>query len=158
MSKSTRGDTIIEVMIATALIGIVLSVCYVSVNRSLKVGVSANERSEATRYVESVIEQVRDSARLTSSPVFTKAVDQTFCIKFNPDTQTYVLTDVLTPDTITSIPLECSKGVENRYKIYLSRHDNGDVMTFHVRAKWESVKANQTDSIDMYYRLHKGQI
>lgn len=54
-----RGDTIIEVMLAMAVIGMVLGVAYGIANRSVAIGRSAQERSEALKFAESQVELIK---------------------------------------------------------------------------------------------------
>lgn len=60
--KLQRGDTIVEVMLAMAVIGMVLGVAYGIANRSVTIGRSAQERSEALKIAESQLELIKEYA------------------------------------------------------------------------------------------------
>lgn len=55
---NTRGDTIVEVLIATAVVSIVLTGALTVSNSSLKQIRAAQERSEAQAYVQSIVESL----------------------------------------------------------------------------------------------------
>lgn len=63
-----RGDTIVEVMLAMAVVGMVLGVAYGITNRSVQVGRSAQERSEALKIAETQIELLKEYARSEDRP------------------------------------------------------------------------------------------
>lgn len=73
-----RGDTIIEVMIVLAVLGLALSISYATANRSLLNTRQAQENSEATSLVQSQVEALRYIARDTGSNVFTTLAP--FCV------------------------------------------------------------------------------
>lgn len=57
--KSERGDTIIEVMFAMAIIGIVLAAAYATASKNLQVSQLAKERGQASAIAESQLEQLK---------------------------------------------------------------------------------------------------
>jgi prepilin-type N-terminal cleavage/methylation domain-containing protein len=59
MSKDQRGDTIIEVMLALAVIGMILAAAFGIANRSILIGQDAQERSEALKLAESQVEVLK---------------------------------------------------------------------------------------------------
>jgi prepilin-type N-terminal cleavage/methylation domain-containing protein len=64
-----KGDTMIEVMIALAIIGSVIAMSYATASRALRVGQEAQERTEAVKLVESQIETLKASAGALAKPV-----------------------------------------------------------------------------------------
>lgn len=58
--KQQRGDTIVEVLLAMAVVGMVLGVAFGIANRSVAVGRSAQERSEALKYAETQVELIKE--------------------------------------------------------------------------------------------------
>jgi hypothetical protein len=68
---NTRGDTIVEVLIATAVVSIILTGALAVSNSSLKQVRSAQERSEAQAYVQSIVE---------SLPPKNATTNQNFCM------------------------------------------------------------------------------
>jgi prepilin-type N-terminal cleavage/methylation domain-containing protein len=63
MRRSQKGDTLVEVLISIALVGLVLATSYGTASRSVRIGREAQERAEATRIAESQVEQVKASAK-----------------------------------------------------------------------------------------------
>jgi type II secretory pathway pseudopilin PulG len=80
------GDTIIEVLLAIAVIGLVLTISYTTVNRSLRAARSAQEQTQALKLAESQIERIKYVAGLNNAPnsdndVFdTRPGRTTFCV------------------------------------------------------------------------------
>lgn len=78
-----RGDTIVEVLLAMAVIGMVLGVAYGIANRSVAIGRSAQERSEALKFAESQLELIKvyiaeqDLSSDTPTEVLATALDLT---------------------------------------------------------------------------------
>ena len=64
---NTRGDTIVEVLIATAVVSIILTGALAVANNSLKQIRSAQERSEAQAYVQSIVESLPPKNGATNS-------------------------------------------------------------------------------------------
>ncbi len=61
-SLTQRGDTIVEVMVVLAVLGLAMGISYATANRSLKNTRQAQENSEATALVKAQIEQLRSLA------------------------------------------------------------------------------------------------
>lgn len=59
MLKNQRGDTIVEVLIAIAIISLTLAGAYTSTNRSANMSRTAQERGEALKWAETQIEQIK---------------------------------------------------------------------------------------------------
>lgn len=55
-----RGDTIVEVLLAMAVVGMVLGLAYGITNRSIAIGRSAQERSEALKLAETQVELLKE--------------------------------------------------------------------------------------------------
>ncbi len=56
---TSRGDTVMEVIIALAVIGVVISAVYASASKSLTTARSSQERVEALMVAEGQVEQLR---------------------------------------------------------------------------------------------------
>jgi len=74
MSMKQNGDTIIEVLLAMAVIGIVLGSAFGIANRNLNTGRSAQERSVALKIAESQLELMKTLIPPASTPT------EAFCI------------------------------------------------------------------------------
>src|SRR6056297_3410972 len=76
--KQQRGDTIIEVLLAMSVIGLVLGSSYGIANRSLSIGREAQERTEALNLVETQLERLRTASSIEGNQLVT--IDNGFCI------------------------------------------------------------------------------
>ncbi len=56
---NSSGDTIVEVLVAMAVVSLVLAGAYVSANRSTKATRTAQERGEALKLAEAQVEQIK---------------------------------------------------------------------------------------------------
>src|SRR5262245_14367511 len=83
-----RGDTIVEVLIAIAVAGVVLAGAYVTSNRSLAATRAAQERSNALKLAEAQMEKIKSLA--ISNPTALFAVSSAFCVS---QTAPYTLID-----------------------------------------------------------------
>ena len=62
MNRKISGDTIVEVMIALAIISTVITLSYTTASRALILGRRAQERSEALKLAESTVERIKSYA------------------------------------------------------------------------------------------------
>lgn len=74
---NNTGDTIVEVLIAIAIVSLVLGGAYVSTNRSFQTTRTAQERGEALKLAESQVEAIRQALEQNSPNVV--SIDD-FCI------------------------------------------------------------------------------
>lgn len=84
------GDTIVEVMIAIAVIGMVLGVSYATAARALRAGRAAQEQTEALKLAESQVEklkylagQITGDSTIAGTIYDTALNTTTFCIDDN---------------------------------------------------------------------------
>src|ERR1700683_2675070 len=84
-----RGDTIVEVMVVLAVLGLAIGISYSTANRSLLDTDQAEENSQATEYAQGEVEDIRylapNSASNPSNPNFANATNifkptTAFCI------------------------------------------------------------------------------
>lgn len=135
---SSRGDTIIEVLLAIAVVSAVLGGAYVSANRSLNGSRQSQERAEALKFVEGQLETL--SAAAAQGPaIFTGT--NTFC--FN-DTDGNALDKDTAP---------CLKGPSNRYRLTIRRDVSGN--EFAVRAEWDRIGSNAAEQMEIVYRVYE---
>ena len=77
MVRSQRGDTIIEVLFAMAIIGIVLAAAYGIASKNLQTSQFAKERTQATLLAESQIEQIQALSKAPPAGIGAFCVDVT---------------------------------------------------------------------------------
>jgi prepilin-type N-terminal cleavage/methylation domain-containing protein len=152
-----RGDTIVEVMIVLAVLGLAISISYATANRSLKSARQAQENSEATAYVQSQIESLKKLSTETAASggyLYNRATP--FC----------VLSLSAVPP-IEPSSANCVFGKNNLYKILIYYCDKVSpvnttpcISTSHddlfiVQAKWPNISGDGSDdSVTMSYRVH----
>ena len=74
--RNHRGDTIVEVLIAIAIVSLTLTGAYASVNRSSNATRTAQERGEALKWAESQVEQIKASKNLPGTGSFCFTTNQ----------------------------------------------------------------------------------
>lgn len=156
---NNRGDTIIEVMIVLAVLGLAISISYATANRSLLNTRQAQENSEATKVLQSQIEGIRILA--ANGP------DDPPDPLLNPFK--YVGAFCVEGGSVPKIADSGAAFCNNNSDYYNLRvyycPNNGGVAecsgtdmqrpgTFLITAKWDNVRGAGTDSINYVYRYH----
>lgn len=171
------GDTIVEVLIVLAVLGLALSISYATANRSLLNARQGEETAQATRYAQSQIEALRilapQGTTNTLSPYYVQNPNEnifsqsnTFCI---PDASQAV---PIVPYTATPAPNCMVNGIYNE-QIYncdvvssssVSNECNTNLSspyagsdTFLVEITWPDVAGDGSDLVTQVYRVHPSQ-
>ncbi len=177
------GDTIVEVLIALAVISLTIAVSYATAQRALRTGQRAHEQTEALKIAESQIEALKTLPTIT--PInSTDAVrnvyhgnygtTQSFCINTTNLTlsaQPNITADVTTAGLALSANAtpstgmyhnNCRVGTDGRYFISISRSDGPagptQTSTFTVTVRWYILGGNGGNGVTelrMYYKIHK---
>lgn len=133
---TARGDTIVEVMIVLAVLGLAIGISYATANRSLRNARQAQENSQATLLVQSQIEALR-----------------TLATAGNPQnifqTGPYCLSQA-SPYTI-QYGNNCQRGT---VPYTLSITYAAPAKTFTATATWPDVLGRGNDTITTVYRLY----
>jgi len=142
---NTKGDTIVEVLIAIAIVSAVLGGAFVSANRSLNGTRQAQERGEAVKLVESQLERLKAAAKTTDvgNPVkniFAASGPNPFC-----------LDDSL--NRVAAGNALCTQGAPARYVLSIQRA--ADNSTFTATANWDAAGGAGPETIRIVYRLHQ---
>lgn len=152
-----RGDTIVEVLIAIAVISTVLGIAYASMNRGLYRMRDAQERIEALKIIEGQIESLRYS-NSGSSVSIPGVGSNAFCITIGAATPVTVFSDGSVPtanlvdDDFSKYPSgadQCNK----RFYYFGIKRESTKLFRFYVR--WDKVggRSNQDrNQIEMVYR------
>lgn len=156
-ARREAGDTIVEVMIVLAILGLAISTSYAIANRSLLNARQAQESSIATELAQSQIEQIRrliDRGPTDANNVFLVAAPQRFCIDGSGDVaKTGFINDL--PADFAHYPPACVNGFYHISVKYDPSSSNDD---FTVRVLWDNVAGQGTDSVTVSYRIHKENI
>lgn len=138
-----RGDTLVEVLIAMAIMSLVLVGAYVTSTRNSTVLQNSQEREQAQRLVEAQIEMLRANNGIAASGnCFSAGSETGTCNNFSAANSgaTYTLT-VVTPGGSFPASSPCGAASSNAYTIC---------------AIWTSLgsKADNDSNLTMYYKLN----
>ena len=155
--RSTRGDTIVEVLISVTIISFVLGAAYLLTSHSLQAGLAAREHSEALNYVQGQIERLKIAKetdpnfnatyRLSTPP------NPAFCLFVDPSGATKTVSKVAAADPRCAV--DSATPVGGRYHLSTTYSKPTDVnpKTFKFSATWERVGTGTTERVDIYYRV-----
>lgn len=146
-----RGDTIVEVLIAIAVMSLVLGGAYVTTNRNLLATRAAQERGNALTLVESQLEQIKSMAITNPEALFDTNAPAEFCI---------------TPDLalVGADAADCQVGqsgapteTEPIYNLAATRTgpDSNQGYVFEVICTWEDPSGDQINEVKMIYRIYQ---
>lgn len=151
-SRRERGDTIVEVLIAVAVIALVLAGAYVATNRSLLASRSSQERVNALKLAESQIEQIKGLAASQPASLFTasgpNASPNPFCIAKSSGQPVAANNPACAVD-VSGDP--AASGAEPRFVISIARTGNDFVLT----ERWTDVSGRVTDELQLRYRAYE---
>lgn len=158
IKRNDNGDTIVEVLIALAVLTFILIGAYYLASYSVEQEVQAGQRAQALELVQGQIELLKTYVTIGNSVPNAPA---TFCLGVTGTTIT--LTDesalILSPYTPTTAPIACNydeagPGVSttsgNRYYTMSITETSANV--FQVQANWYSDVGNAIGNITTYYR------
>jgi|SRR5665213_2146865 len=139
---TSAGDTLIEVMLSATALALVLSVSFVSANRSLRSGTDAANRNQAVQYASQQIELVRlgiNDGSLVPVGAGKNIPASNFCM----DQTSHLATPV---QSSGSCPAD-SQGIFGIVDSYDSVKQ-----TFTVTTQWQSSLTANTNQVVMYYQ------
>lgn len=152
IKKLTRaGDTIVEVLIAMAILSLILGAAYATTRRSQQANQASRERSDALRLVEGQIERLKT---LLSSDT-TIPPSEAFCIgdEANPALPALRVETLGVIDPLTA-PIQFAGdcgNVENLFSVAIQRTAAAD--TYVVVARWNRIGGGD-EQITIYYRAY----
>jgi Tfp pilus assembly protein PilV len=146
--KEAAGDTIVEVLIATAILGIVLTGAYVTANRSYLTIFSAQQRQEALSLAQSQLEELSSVPTATlPSRVVTDGNGQPFCLS------------TANPAAIITNTNDCL--MNNIFTVQINKTNTAAALTpiYKIIVSWESAVTGNTsspqpvtDNVTLYYQ------
>lgn len=139
-----RGDTIVEVLLAIAVVSAVLGGAYVATNRSLGGVRQSQERGEALKFVEGQLERLKEAAQ--TDPAL--PANDVFITSTNP----FCLNNSLAVQNPGSA--SCNQGTDSRYHLEIERSLADDTYTFTARATWTRLGGAQ-DELELIYRTYR---
>lgn len=147
--RNSRGDTIVEVMIAVLVLGAVLASAYTLSNRSLGGVRDSQEHAEGLKVAETQLEQLKQVADTPGNPgrdmngtsIYSS---NNFCITLDAGGYN------IRPNT----DAECNSfGIGVPYRVSIGRTNSGDSHTFRVNVRWDSTRANNINFLSLSYNL-----
>ncbi|MBI2589216.1 prepilin-type N-terminal cleavage/methylation domain-containing protein [Candidatus Saccharibacteria bacterium] len=144
--RSGRGDTIVEVMISTAVLAIVLATAYTSSTHSLQSGLNAKYRDQALTYARAQIELIKTADNQRPPTVGAYKLNRPFCI--NPSDAK--LQEVDSTTRVCSLPIgETNPDNQSPYSVV----DNYSLAskTFTATVTWQSAN-NVPNQTTLYYK------
>jgi prepilin-type N-terminal cleavage/methylation domain-containing protein len=137
----SRGDTIIEVSLAIAIIGVALGLAYSVSNHNLINGISAVQRSSAVSIASSQIERIKN-AYLSNNPILeTYKVNTPFCILDNG-----------TKEDVNKTGSLCHNFNGSNYIVNVTYSPTSYVFTASIT--WASTRgSNSQDVTQLFYKL-----
>ncbi|MGH7195196.1 MAG: type IV pilus modification PilV family protein [Candidatus Saccharimonadales bacterium] len=158
---SQAGDTIVEVLIATAILGLILAGAYATSNRSLNSERDAQEHTQALTIAQSQIESLRSAGSLQSGPagaVTATCFDASgqplsfaHCLIASDQSNVVATCPSATPYCykITDSPVPSSAAILNPANI--STSPKVTAITYQVIITWPSITGGQNYT-QLYYR------
>ncbi len=146
-----KGDTIVEVLIAIAVVSLVLGGAYSIANRSLASVRQAQEHAEALKIAESQVEKLKTANDTGTAGVLTQT--GTFCMidNYNPPV------DRLRTSAATygngQPRTECTTTNGIKYFTSITNTPNGAVHTYLVMVYWPNIHGNGYDQVTLDYNL-----
>lgn len=140
--KHQRGDSILEVLLAIVVISVILAGAFGVTRRSSQAVRGSQEQTQATKIVESQLEQLR-SAVIASDPANNPTTSNNFCMA---DGQ---VTAVSSSTCRFDQSNEAYTSGSVRYDVRIQRASNLYTLT----ATWESIRGNTAQEV-MYYRAY----
>jgi prepilin-type N-terminal cleavage/methylation domain-containing protein len=159
-SSKQRGDTIVEVLIVLAVVGLALAVSYSIANRSLLGVRQAQEHSEALQIAQTQIERLRVAvpnavANGTLLTALQPAPNQYFCMEADSTsivpvpTATYPLLPSPPPFNLSAYDTNCQ--IQSRYGVAIT-YTAG---VYNVQVRWDDVASSASfDNIDLAYKVY----
>lgn len=130
------GDTIVEVMIVLAILGLAIGIAYATAHRSLLNARQAQESSQATEVVQSQAEALH--TMVDDPAVYTTP---SFCLV--PSGTTYA---------VQTNPGSCNFGEASRYNVTITKAGSN---TFSIVAQWPDILGEGTDKATIIYRMYQ---
>lgn len=141
-SWGERGDTIVEVMIAVAIVSMVLGGAYVSTNNNIQTSRNTEEQGSALKLAESQVEQLKGIVSVDPAKIFDSPYSN-FCIYQD------VLYD--SGNANCTVDFRGSQGTNQpQYQLSVNRSNS----TFTVNVRWDKLGGGQSN-VRMVYRIHE---
>ncbi len=149
-NRSQSGDTIVEVLIAVAVVSVVLVGAFTIANKSSMQIRAAQERSEAQKLASSAIESLKSRTSTANALPLNKAYCQNLVTQA---TSTGALPTPVSTDDDSDYAAECrmTTAAEVGYYVSVMRTDNEG--SFVIHARWDRIGGGDRQDVTYNYRL-----
>lgn len=157
---SSKGDTIIEVLISIAVISAVISGTFTILNRSVIQGRQAQERVEATKLASQQIERIKSIAPTyndATTPTALNALSSNnYCIA--TDRKIYTLSSgsiapLANNDDFTKYNANCV--MSSRYHVGVVVTGTSPDYNLAITVRWNTLGASDRSETKLNYKIHK---
>jgi len=147
-SRASRGDTIVEVLIAITVASLVLAGAYVTAHHSTLANESTQEHSQALQLAKAQVEHLRSATSIEDNSCFDENGDP----QPNDTSQGPTVNPCI---VMANGKLPSDTGFNPVYSINITTTDGGQ--TFRVVITWDSLlTGNGQDRVSLYYRPEQG--
>lgn len=150
-----RGDTIVEVLIAIAIVGAVLTIAYSIMNRNLQTMRDNQERTEASKIAQEQVETLKARWQVGTSRAQIAALGTNgFC--FDPDDTTLRDMGMAVPNfdmfaDDTTAYTDCTyNGI---HRVGIRREGVADNYSYRIFVRWDRVGSGERQQAVLVYRL-----
>lgn len=145
MISNNRGDTIVEVLLAMSIIGIVLGAAFGIANRSVNVGQDAQERTEALKIAESQLE------------IFKSQYPKDQTIRLRTDQQPFCFDIKAVNSQKNSDDAACSgingSGASGLYSVSIIPPNATSLSkSYEIRVIWQRIGGGPDNNLSLYYK------
>lgn len=157
---NSAGDTIVEVLIVLAVLGLAMSVSYATANRGLQKSRTAQEHSQALGLMNSQIELLRSTfAKQNGAAIEAQAATGPFCLSVTggdvvttaiPNTGPNAFNENIALDPLTAAEYQGACRQENLYHISIVGRGGG---VYDVRVRWEGLGQQGRQQTELTYKI-----
>lgn len=140
-----RGDTIVEVLLAIAIVSAVLAGAYVTTNRSLRAGRDAQEASEALELAEGQVERIKS---LSALPVVGRNI-------YSPSLVGFCITSSLEIVTIADLSDINSYDPKCKSSFYSIGVEKITDKRYVARVQWPGILNSPVRKVELVYRVQQ---
>ncbi len=148
--RPAEGDTIVEVLIAIAVVSFVLVGAFVISNSSLRSVRDAQERGEALKLAQAQVENLKQTIDQEPDEIFGVGVSRLFCYRGSNVRVPFTAITTLNPnfqnDNFGDYPTGCREGL---YYTSIEHNPNG---FFTIRARWDRLGGRRNE-VQLLYRI-----
>lgn len=144
-----NGDTIVEVLIAVAVIGSVLGITYGTMNRNMMILRDNQERTEAVKLAQGQVESLKAGWKniTTQNAIIAKGDDGYCMASLNPVDITGGSPTPSSPDNLSNYPADCT---QDFYHYGIKRLSPTDEFTYRVYVRYDNINGTQSEVMLVY--------